>query len=420
MGNIIWNSKVISSYIPADKNFIEELCNTLNITYLLTNKYIKLYPLLNDKVFLLTAINNSEITTSLVESIEETLVSEGATVISFNQHLDKITLKHLDAHIKLAFSDDNNKPNLTIYLPFSSDEKSIAITKNIIKSLAVSEKNISYKIAGFWDKIRATKYWNYLFNSNTPTILFEIGLSHFNESFLSNFKNGVINSIIKELGATPTNEEIQKVNKLLDKLQEKKDEVKQISQLNQKLEQYKNQLETLKASYLETENELKRIKETSVENVNTNIENNINLDEEAAKPEKIEEPETPLINNDEKKKIKKKNKLNKSKKIYIGPSSKNKNYQYRYLQYPGKIPDNGPVHQFKRPNPGTDSIYIPQNFLLRDYNDLPIVGLPPTLKYPEQPSNYMIQNCNKNENKNFNETIETVKNFDQAINEDSL
>lgn len=413
MGNIVWNNKIISSYIPTDKNFIEELCNTLNINYLLNNKYIKLYPLLNDKVFLLTAINNSEITTSLIETIEDTLANEGATVLSFNQPLDKTTLKHLDAHIKLAFSDENNKPNLTIYLPFSSDEKSIAITKNIIKSLAISEKNISYKIAGFWDKMFATKYWNYLFNNNTPTILFEIGLSHLNESFLSNFQTGVINSIIKELGANPTNEEIQKVNKLLDKLQEKKAEVKQINQLNQKLEQYKNQLETLKNSYLETENELKRIRETNIED--------INLNEETTKPEKIEEPEPPLIKDNHNKIIKKKKvKLNKSKKIYLGPSSKNKNYQYQNFQYPGKIPGNGPVHQFKRPNPDTDNIYMPNNFSLRDYNDLPIVGLPPSLKYPEQPSNYMAPSCNKNENKSFNETIETVKNFDQAINEDSL
>ncbi|WP_028308259.1 hypothetical protein [Desulfitibacter alkalitolerans] len=349
MGKVIWNNKVLLEFEESHKQLLLASCNSKNIKYILNEENIVMFPALYDKTIIVNIISNDEKLKKEIQSIESTLSLEGAAVIIDNGNATKQTIRYLDAQILLSFSVEENIPDLTIYLPFVNDRTSLSITKKLLKYLSLSESSLNYKVASFWEKIAANRYWNYLWGNPLPTMVLEAGIPNISSKTLSILKSSLVKSIIEELGEKPSSEEIKIALNFIEKSKEtidfetkikNEEQAIQLNELLEKLKHQESELNSLKKCYRETEDELKRIKEV---NENEIINTNETMPKTKAK--------------------KKNNKRVRSKKIYFPISAqkeKDKSMLYSKLAYPIKIPEGGPIYQFRRPQKGTsNSITVP-------------------------------------------------------------
>ncbi|KUO49042.1 MAG: hypothetical protein APF76_10465 [Desulfitibacter sp. BRH_c19] len=365
MGNVIWNNKEILEFESNYKEFLIASCNSKNINYILDTDNVVIFPALYDKTIILKMLSEHEELKETIKTIENSLTSEGATVLIDGGETDKQSLGYLDAQILLSFSFSKNNPNLTIYLPFSDQEISLSLIKKLLRHLNLLDRNITYKVASFWGKITATKYWNYLYGNPTPTMVFELGIPSLPDKFLSNFGDSLLKSLVEEFSYKPNNEEIESVVKYFNDVTQRlsadtslSKEQHQLNELLAKLELQEAELDALKRSYIETEEIIKEINtEKNQEKVELNEKMLIvdNQTQEEQKPNK----KNNLGTNKNRKTRKKKE--TKAKKLYMPISKKEQSnlYKYNHLPYPVRIPEGGPVYEFMRPNRETKSIDLP-------------------------------------------------------------
>lgn len=360
MGKVIWNNKILLEFEESHKQLLLATCNSKSIKYILNGENIVMFPALYDKTIIVKNISNDEKFKKEIQSIESTLSLEGAAVIIDNGNATKQTIRYLDAQILLSFSIEENIPDLTIYLPFVNDRTTLSITKKLLKYLTLSERTLNYKVASFWEKIAASRYWNYLWGHSSPTMFLVLGLPNLSEKIIGNLKSSLVKSIVEELGEKPSSEEVKNALDFIGKVKEKIDaetaiknseQTIRLNELLDKLKYQENELQSLKKSHIETENELKRIKEV---NENEIIKKNDNVNNQ-------EEHTFQEVNSNaskSKSSVRKKNKRTKLKKIYFPISThkeKDKSIQYNKLAYPIKAPVGGPVYQFQRPQQGTNN-----------------------------------------------------------------
>lgn len=361
MGSIICNRKTIFNYNSTDRDYLITSCDSMGIKYMLDNENIVLFPALVDKTLILKALTPQEELKALLKPIEDALKNEGAAVIVDEGFTDKASLEYLDAQILIAFSFAEKQSDLTVYLPFEIQKTSIVVTKHLIKQLSFLETRTTYKIADTWNKIRATKYWSYLFGNTTPSIIFEISLPSVKENFLNRFGEMLVKSIIEEIGYKPTEEEQRNYLYFLNDFNQKthaKDAVtkeqQEIELLISKFKDYQNELDELKRYYFEIE---KKELEESDNSKSDETEKAVELEQEEEQNEAVTA-----------KKSNARNKNHKSKKIYLPMTSRKETTQtYLYkLPYPLSYPGDGPQHQFKRPAYNSESVETPPSLTPKD------------------------------------------------------
>jgi len=373
MGKIIWNNKVLLEFDEKHKQLLLTSFSSKNIKYILDKENILMFPPLYNKTIVIKINSCHEKLKNEIQALEDSLSLEGAAVIIDNGNTTKQTLRYLDAQILLFFSIEDNIPDITIYLPFVNDKTSCSITKKLLKYLSLLENPLNYKVASFWEKIAASRYWNYLWGNSSPTIFLEIGLPNLSEKIIGNLKSSLVKSIVEELGEKPASEEINTALNFIEKTKETIDfEIKikneeqtiQLDELMEKLKHQENELNSLKKCYRETEDELKRIKEV---NENESIKKSVITNNQ-------KEHTLQNINTNEampQTKVRKKNnKRARSKKIYFPISThkeKDKPMLYNKIAYPIKAPVGGPVYQFQRPQQGTNNNITVPSYLNPEY-----------------------------------------------------
>ena len=211
MGSIIYNNRNI---IEFKNNYIDNLIDYFNLSkveYKLVNENIIIFPaLLNKTIILKNKAKNRE-EKALVEYIKNALINEGATVIFDEDYTNKSYLKYADSQILIVLSFGEKQKNLTAYLPFRPRKISTLIIKQLIKQMTLFDKNITYKIASIWEKLRNTQYWIYLFGNSVPILILEISIYYLSENFFENFRYILLKSIIEELGYIPDSEKVYDV-----------------------------------------------------------------------------------------------------------------------------------------------------------------------------------------------------------------
>ena len=376
MGNVIWNNKDVLKFESTDKELIIASCSSMNIKYILDAEDIVIFPTLHERTIILKLLSNHAELQEAIETIENSLISEGATVIIDQGDTKMHSLRYLDAQFLLSFSNSESTTDLTVYLPFGNHETSLSIAKKLLKHITLLERNITYKVATLWDKISATRYWNYLYGNPTPTIVIELGVPSISAKFSSSFGTSLLKSLVEELGYKPNEEELKSSFEFFHKVNEKLSTVKaldkqhQLNELTAKVKLQENELDELKRSYMEREEALKKITEKQC----TEKDEESNQEKPEINQEDILLEET-LIHEEQKPTKKKKSTTNKnrnthrnngrkSNKLYMPVSKKEQSrvYQYSHLPYPVRIPEGGPVYEFKRPSRETQSSGLPPHF----------------------------------------------------------
>lgn len=382
MGSIIWNNKTVLEFDDVDKDFFIASCNVEGIKYNTDNESIVLFPALVDKTFILKSTIQQEELRGFIKSVEKSLKSEGAAVILDEGFIDKTTLEYFDAQAIIVFSIVEETTDLTVYLPFNIEKTSISITKNLLKHLNLLETRINYKIANSWNKICAAKYWTYIFSNAVPTLVFEIPKSTLSDSFFTSFRDVLVKSIIEELGYKPTKEQARYISKFLDALKEKnsyKDimlgEDSNLEVITSKLECCQMELEELKHSYKQTEEELQKFKDITEEDYVEKSSNSETGNEKKKKNLRNYKVQKNQMKSTDKSKgsrsiIYKKKNIEGQSKTKVIPiffrEDDNQEYYYQQLSYPLKYPGEGPVHQFERPRPYISKPVLPPSNIIQN------------------------------------------------------
>ncbi|SCY57812.1 hypothetical protein [Alkaliphilus peptidifermentans] len=366
MGSIIWNNKQILEFNNNDRDVIVASCNSTGIKYNLDKENILLFPSLTDKTIILRTLSPHDSLKPLVKQFEEALKKEGAAVIHDEGSTDKASLEYLDSEIFIGFSLTDKDTNLMVYLPFEIQKTSTYITKHLLKQLTFLEAKFTYKVADFWNKLKTTKYWSYLFGSSTPTIILDIGIHTLKENLLDNFVEILLKAIIEELGYRPSIDDQNRILNFLDSLNQKvinkdiliKEQI-ELDNLINKLASYESELEGLKQS-ISTEN-AEETEKINTSEKNKKVEDNSNIKSHVDKQNKqIKYTSNKKIAKIKADRIRRNN--SRDKKIYLPMKEKRdaqrSNY-YPHLAFPLRVPGEGPVHQFQRPSPNNGSMALP-------------------------------------------------------------
>ncbi|ABR49549.1 hypothetical protein Amet_3421 [Alkaliphilus metalliredigens QYMF] len=376
MGNIIWNQKKVLEFDDRNTDFVIDHFNYKGIKYVSESENIVIFPSLLDKALILKMLTEQDEIKESIESMGNDLINEGAAVICDEKFADKISLGYCDAQIIIDFSFGVKQAELIAYLPFESQKTSTSITKQVFRQLAFVEPRITYKVADTWDKLKTGKYWKYTFSSVPPTVVFEIAMPNLTESFLSSFRDVLVKSIIRELGYKwPTEgqegtlEFLNDLNKSLIDEKRLSKEKQDLQEIAAKLECCESELDELKGFYQEAEAQLEKIKidtgKVSLEELEGEKSKDIEEDELISH----EEAQTKPTEDGEKIKARRnrrKRSIKQTNKSYLPMNPERDNSRRRWYQqlprtltYPGK----GPVHQFERPRPDTQSAELPPNFI---------------------------------------------------------
>ena len=206
MGSIVWDKNKIMDFDDNDREYLTDYFNSSQIKYIIDGEDFILFPRLSEKIIILESITNNKDERELVEDIKNMLTKEGATVICNEGSVDKSSIEYLGSQISILISFDESKNDITIYMPSDAKKASNLVSKELIKQLIASKRDLTYKISNTWDKLKKVKYWNYLFGNSLVLELSKLDLC---ETFLKDFKNILVESIIEELGDNISNNKAQ-------------------------------------------------------------------------------------------------------------------------------------------------------------------------------------------------------------------
>ncbi|KAB3537321.1 hypothetical protein F8154_03250 [Alkaliphilus pronyensis] len=362
MGSLIWNNRTIIDFDNSIRDSIIASCISMSINYQLVFENIIISPALYNKTIILKTLVPQADIISLMKTIKASLEKEGAIIVIDEGSADKASLEYLAADIIIGFNFCEKPTDITIYLPFDIEESSTFITRNIIKQFAFWEKQLSYRIADSWKKLKATKYWSYLFGNTTPSIILELSSNILIEDYLTNLGEILVKSIIDELGIKHSIEDKKKINDFISSYKEKlyTSNNIELEALMSKMIGYEEELEKLKLSLNEGDkhssqqcNEEITTSSTLVESENDAGER-IEIDNNKADDES---------NKSYLKENKPKHKKHKKRKVYLHMKQNNEAGSKKApqgLQYPLRVPGNGPFHQFQPPS-AKSSVALPPN-----------------------------------------------------------
>lgn len=373
MGRIIWNSRIVLEFDDSDKERITELCNLMGIQYIFEKENMIIFPALSGKTIILRSLGQHEGLQEFIKGIEVPLKNEGATVVIDNGFTDRATLEYLEADILVAISFENRETDLTVFLPFDIRKNSVNVAKQLLRKINLIEEKFSYKIAETWGKIKATKYWSYIFGNSTPTLVLEIAASNLSKETLDGFAKALAEGIIEEIGYEHSNEEANNVLKYLEDLSSKIPCKVLFNQDNKNYEEYEElKVPLLKANH----NGLKKMKDrgkklSSEGKISEKQEKNFKMKQMNYK-KSGKQTELTSDHGKSKEESKSKNRIKQVTKVYLPMNPKNNYdsvYQHQGLQYPLMYPSEGPIHQFERPkldNFKDTKILIPPSFSEED------------------------------------------------------
>ncbi|MEW6623874.1 MAG: hypothetical protein AB1420_12240 [Bacillota bacterium] len=362
MGSIIWKDRILMSFSEDNRELIASSLDRLNMDYQLVKSDIKLLPSLKNKVLILKSLDKSGIIISFLETLKKELTKEGALVLFDDERYNKQSAKYLDTQMIICLSESTQVPfDLVVYLPINASEISLALTSNLLKRIAASGANISYKVASFWDKLCAYKYWNYLINNPTSTIVLQIRNSSIFEKFHQQLCDWINNSVKDEIGTKPTKEDFEAISYVLSEINSStmsNNLLKEKQLLEQVISERKEQevfLKQLTEACKQKEAEIRKYEDTRAKILEV---------EKAAEMIEIKDNGEPAEENNKqqaaKGSINRKIKKAALKKI-VNTKEKNSYNQggfgYRQIYvpqaFPIRIPVDGPVYQFIRPSPKT-------------------------------------------------------------------
>jgi len=217
----------------------QENCDLLDINYKIAeNGDLQLVPPLTGKTILIQLLDNVEIITEMANSIKEELIRHDAICLVSNKHMSSQAIKFLDAQIILCFSNNNYTTdyNTIKFFTSKSSNSATSLASKIIKKIARADLNINYSVASWWDYVTNVKYWQYFFNSPTPTVLIELSNFEQLKDLRDKFQNIITSSIVEHYKKTLTKEDTKIIVSLVKEIySEIKAEVNRQNEENRKI-----------------------------------------------------------------------------------------------------------------------------------------------------------------------------------------
>lgn len=212
------------------KNFKDFLayCNEFEITYVYKNQEdLYLYPPLHDVPIIICPIEENQLINSFISSLQETLTREGALVIKQHKKLQPALLKIMHVRIALSFTEKKlttQSNHLKFYYSFKNKDQCLPLINNIIHKLNEHKLSLSYSLANLCNYFNP-KYWQ-LFFTDVPTVLLELNnlKTPAEENILTTISQVITENIVTMYGRKPTAINLEKINSLLNKIEEKPDE----------------------------------------------------------------------------------------------------------------------------------------------------------------------------------------------------